>query len=94
MVGATAVQTIGHLSLVACVLLDVGVQHQERHPAHLGYPHLGEEGTPGERDLDSDRAAVSSCSKVNGNELRDQEAGSGSCCQPAAFSDCRKYPCR
>ena len=58
MVGAAAVQPVGHLSLVAGVLLDVGVQHQERHAAHLRYPDLGEEGTSGEWNLDSDRSAV------------------------------------
>ena len=58
MVGTTAVQPIGHFSLIASVLLDVGVQHQQRDPAHLGYPDLGEEGTAGEWHLDSDRAAL------------------------------------
>ena len=58
MVGTTAVQPVGHLSLVARVLLDVGVQHQERHPSHLRDPDLGEKGTSGEWDLDSDRAAL------------------------------------
>ena len=51
-----AVQPVGHLSPVASVLLDIGVQHQQGHPAHLSHPYLGEEGTPGE-DLDADRAA-------------------------------------
>ena len=54
---ATAVQPVGHLSLVASVLLDIGVQHQQGHPAHLSHPYPGEEGTPREWDLDADRAA-------------------------------------
>ncbi len=58
MIGTTAVQPVGHLPLVARVLLDVGVEHQDRHPAHLRYPDLGEEGTPIEGDLDSYRTAL------------------------------------
>src|SRR4029450_2422477 len=58
MVGAAAVQPVGHLSLVARVLLDVRVQHQERHATHLRYPDLGEERTSGQWNLDSDRPTV------------------------------------
>ena len=57
MVGAAAVQPVGHLSLVAGVLLDIGVQHQNGHATHLRYPDLGGEGTSGEWDLDSNRSA-------------------------------------
>ena len=35
MVGTTAVQPVGDFSLITVVLLDIGIQHQQRHPAHL-----------------------------------------------------------
>ncbi len=36
----TAVQPVGHLTLGGVVLLHVGVEHQQRHPADLGDPDL------------------------------------------------------
>ena len=57
-VAAAAVQPVGDLALVAAVLLDVGVEQQQRHPADLGHPDLGEQRATGQRHLDPDRAVV------------------------------------
>ena len=54
-IGAAAVEPVGHLSLVTGVLLDVGVQQQQRHPADLGEPDLGVQGAAGQRDFDPHR---------------------------------------
>ena len=57
-VAATAVQPVGHLAQGRLVLLDVGVEQQQRHPAHLGQPDLGgERGTAGQAHGDPDRLA-------------------------------------
>ena len=40
-VGTAAVQPVGDLPLVAGILLHVGVQQQQWHPADLGQPDLG-----------------------------------------------------
>src|SRR5215208_4090433 len=49
MIGTTAVQPVGDLSVGSVVLLDVGVQQQQRYPAHLSQPDLGQKGTTGQR---------------------------------------------
>jgi hypothetical protein len=56
---AAAVEPVGHLVQRRLVLLDVGVEHQQRHPADLGQPHLGgQELALGQRHLHLDRLAV------------------------------------
>ena len=57
-VGAAAVEPVGHLPLVAGVVLHVGVEQQQRDPADLGQPDLGVQGPPGQRHLDAHRGAV------------------------------------
>ena len=57
-VGTTAVQPVGHLALVAGILLDVGVQHQQRHPADLSHPDLRVQSAPREWDVDPKWALV------------------------------------
>jgi hypothetical protein len=64
-----AVQPVGHLVQRGLVLLHVGVEHQQRHPAHLGQPHLGgQELALGQRHLHLDRLAV------GGPQQREREA--------------------
>ncbi len=46
------------LALVAAVLLDVGVEQQQRDATDLGDPDLSVQGAVTERDLDPDRAVV------------------------------------
>ena len=46
-VAAAAVQPVGDLVQVGLVLLDVGVEQQQRHPAHLRHPDLGGQRPPG-----------------------------------------------
>jgi hypothetical protein len=57
-IGAAAVEPVGHLPLVAAVLLDVGVEEQQRYPADARQPDLGEHRTAAERHLDPDWAVV------------------------------------
>ena len=54
-IAAAAVQPVGDLALVAAVLLDVGIQQQQRYPADLGQPDLGVQRATAERHLDPDR---------------------------------------
>ncbi len=54
MVGAAAVEPVGHAPLGRLVVLDVGVEQQQRHPTDLRLPDLGVQGAPvrqPERDL-------------------------------------------
>ena len=54
-----AVQPVGHLVQRGLVLLHVGVEHQQRHPADLGQPHLGgEQLALGQRHLHLHRLAA------------------------------------
>ncbi len=41
---AAAVEPVGDLAFAGGVVLDIGVEHEERHPAHLGLPDLGVQG--------------------------------------------------
>ena len=54
-----AVQPVGHVAVVVGVALDVGVEHQQRHPADAGDPDPGEQlGAVGHRDGDRRALAV------------------------------------
>ena len=54
-----AVQPVGHLAEVVGVLLDVGVEQQQRHPADIGDPDPGDHlGATGQRDPDQRTGAV------------------------------------
>ena len=54
-----AVQPVGDLDVVVGVALDVGVEHQQRHPADLGHPDPGHQvGAAGQRDGDRGAVAV------------------------------------
>ena len=53
-VAAAAVEPVGDLALGRRVLLDVGVEQQQRHPADLRPPDLGAQAAaPGQADLRS-----------------------------------------
>lgn len=41
MFAAAAVEPVGHAAFAEVVLLDVRVEQQQRHPAHLGLPDPG-----------------------------------------------------
>ncbi len=57
--GGAAVQPVGDLDVVVGVALDVGVEHQQRHPPDRGHPDPGEQvGPVGLLDRDGRRAAV------------------------------------
>ena len=57
-VAAAAVQPVGDLAQGRLVLLDVGVEQQQRHPADLGHPDLGgQRRAAGQADGDPDRLA-------------------------------------
>ncbi len=57
--GGAAVETIGHVDVVVGVPLDVGVEHQQRHPTHAGHPDARDEvRTSWHRDADRGAAAV------------------------------------
>ena len=56
---AAAVQPVGDLTQVGVVLLGVGVEQQQRDPAHLGHPDLGGQlPARGQADRDPDRRAA------------------------------------
>ena len=58
-VAAAAVEPVGHLAQVRVVLLDVGVEQQQRHPADLRDPDLrGEHRAVGQADPDPHGRAV------------------------------------
>ena len=93
--GAAAVEPVGHLVQRGLVLLHVGVEHQQRHPAHLGQPDLrGQQLALGEGHghLAPGRPPADA-SRVSGRPLG-SSAGYRSACQPSADSDWVKYPCR
>ena len=52
-----AVQPVGDLADLVGVLLDVGVEEVQRHPADARLPHLGHERHAGQVDLDPDAVA-------------------------------------
>ena len=54
-----AVEPVGHVDVVLGVALDVGVQHQQRHPADAGHPDPGDQRRPvGQVDRDGGAGAV------------------------------------
>ena len=56
---AAAVEPVGDVALGRLVVLDVGVEQQQRHPADLRLPDLRDQVPPaGQPDLDLERAAV------------------------------------
>ena len=55
--GLAAVEPVGDVAQVGRVLVDVGVEEVERHPADLGLPHPGDEGGAGQVDLHPDAVA-------------------------------------
>ena len=58
-VGAAAVEPVGDLALLGCVLLHVGVEQQQRHAADLRPPDLGvQRAALGHVDADGHRRAV------------------------------------
>ena len=67
--GVAAVEAVGDLDVVVGVALDVGVEHQQRHPADAGDPDPGDQvGPAGHRDGDGGPGAVGLV------ELRDRQA--------------------
>ena len=54
-----AVEPVGHVAVVVGVVLDVGVEQQQRHPADLGHPDPGDQRrAAGQRDGDLGAGAV------------------------------------
>ena len=49
--GLAAVEAVGDVAEVGRVLVDVGVEEVQRHPADLGLPHAGDERRAGQVDL-------------------------------------------
>ena len=57
--GVAAVEAVGHVAVVGAVLLDVGVEEEQRHPADVGDEDAGHQvGAVRERDRDGRTAAV------------------------------------
>ncbi len=52
MVAAAAVQPVGDVALAGGVLLDVGVEEEERHPADPGQPDAGVQRAPARQGED------------------------------------------
>ena len=55
--GVAAVEAVGDLADLVGVLLDVGVEEVQRHPADARLPHLGHQRHAGQVDLDPDAVA-------------------------------------
>ncbi len=71
-----AVQAVGDRPLGRAVLVDVGVQQQQRRPAHLGPPDLGVEHAVGQAHRDQQRLAAAVADQLEG-ELVGVEGGVG-----------------
>ena len=69
--GRSAVQPVGHVALGRLVVLDPGVEQQQRHPADLGDPDLGRERpVAGKRDVDPGRGPVGLAEQGEWHRLR------------------------
>ncbi len=71
MLAAAAVEPVGHPALDEVVLLDVGVEQEQRDPAHLGDPDTGAQGTvAGQGEGDLGGGAVGLLELVQGQLVR------------------------
>ena len=89
--GAAAVEPVGDLALGGVVVLDVGVEQQQRHPADLRLPDLGaQRAVAGEADRDPQRRAVGRRAAARAAARAGRSAGSARAASRRRDSDWRE----